>query len=670
LAVSKNKAERFTIGDLFLDSGTVTVMRQGTEVSLPGLSFDLLLCLARHAPNVVTTETLMDEVWGQVVVSDETVKQRVKLLRQALGDSGSKPQYIAAVRGKGYRLIAAVSDERPKAGPTRRRFLPWLIAGSLLSLAVLVSIPAWRTDDSKPSTTAGTPTTADVRRVAVLPFDNFSGRAEDEYLADGITEDIISALAQIPDLGVIARTTVMSYKNSNRRVREIARELHVGTLLEGSIQRFDQQLKITVQMIDAATEEHYWAKTFEIGLADLPLVQTEIAEQVATRLKVTISEEGRKALSRGSTSKPEAYDAYLKGRAAYRRWTLRDNETALAFYQQAVELDPDFALAIAGVANALALRATEFGGGSESIELAISHARRALDLDPGLPEAHKALGICYFYQGLYQQAADQNRSALNLAPHYDEANFNLAEIYQLQGRWDEAVRYQLRDSDRPGGRERLSIYLRNLGFNKQADALSDELRTELPVSLFGDESLSLYYLLNGEYELALQITHRIQKSFPNAALGWVREGEIQLARNELAAAEKSFESALAMSGNSHSYARIRLAQLLLLRDESMSADLMLQESEEVSLKAINLGHEGWFHRWNLAFIHSLKGNREAALSWYERAVDSGRRRFEWDERESAFQLLAGEPRFQAALQRQKEARSKMKQNVTEILDTE
>ena len=271
LKTSNNTHERFRIGDLELDTGKVTLRRDGEDIPLPGLSFDLLLCLARHAPNVVTTDVLMNEVWGKVVVGEETVKQRVKLLRKALGDSSSDPHYIAAVRGRGYRLLADVSPlvDKPEVPATeglmRSYIKTWLVPAALLAA------------------------------VAVTFLVLTKNHAPDSAIAEAGPE------------------------------------------------------------IDAS----------------------------------------------GSSGNPEAREAYLKGRAAYRRWTRQDNEAALAFYQRAIALDPGFALAVAGAANANALRAMEFGLGDEWIDEAIVLARRALELEPELPEALKALGICYVYKGQY-----------------------------------------------------------------------------------------------------------------------------------------------------------------------------------------------------------------------------------------------------------------------------
>jgi DNA-binding winged helix-turn-helix (wHTH) protein/tetratricopeptide (TPR) repeat protein len=540
LEATDNTHEKFRVGDLEIDSGTFTLRRQGEEIALPKLSFELLHCLARHAPNVVSTQTLMDEVWGQVVVGEETVKQRVKLLRKALGDSSSDPRYIAAVRGRGYRLLAEVSplvDEAGVAadGPVKSRsFKSWMAPIALLA-------------------------------------------------------------------------------------------------------------------------------AFAVGF--LLLKQNDSPE-------APVSHAGQEQPARSYTENPEALEAYQKGRVAYRRWTRQDNETALAFYERAYDLDPGFALAIAGAANAQALRATEFGLGEEWIDEAIILARQALELEPELPEALKALGISHVYKGQYQTALDYYRSALRLAPDYDEVLFNIAELLQFIGRWDEAVQYQQLDTDRPQGLERLSIYLRDLGFDEQAAALVSEFEQDLPVSFFTDGSLSLHYLLDGDYKQARMAVHRMQRAVPDLAGGWLREGEIDLLAGDRVSAEENFRAASETARGFEDYASLRLAHVKLLDGDTETARSLLKQVEDSALQAVSNGHEGWFHRWHLAAVYALLGEQNEALGWFEQAVDAGRRMFEWDEQEPAFQALGGELRFEAALQRQRDLRREMKRNTAVLLGEE
>ncbi len=661
--------ERFRIGDMELDTGTVSVYRTATEIELPKLSFDLLLCLTRHAPNVVDTDTLMREVWGQVVVGEETVKQRVKLLRKALGDSSETPKYIASVRGRGYRLIATVeplTELTPVSLPTRNRYRLAIVVAIAVTTLIAVGLMN-RLERLDEQTVTQSVDQSVARRIAVLPFDNFSGNEGDEYLAEGITEDIISALAQIEGLKVIARTSSMRYRNSGLRVSDIARELMVGTVIEGSVQRFGDDLKVTVQLIDALSEEHYWAKAYDISLAKLPEMQLGVASSVAVSLEATLSKTVIEALQRGSTEVSAAYDAYLKGRVYYRRWNRQDNETALAFYQQAIELDPDFALAYAGIANGYALRASRFGVGEEWAEKAIQQAELALSINPVLPEAYKALGIVSFDSGHYQKALGHSLKALELNSAFDEALFNIAEIYQLQGRWDEAVRYQMRDSERAFGAEQLAVYLRNMQFNDEADQLQARVSAEIPISIFTDGSLSLRYLLAGDFEQARVLAERMRVSYPESVFSWQRSAEIERAAGNWDAAQEYVEKAVELSGNFQTFPKLMLAHMLQRRGDKQAAVSLIDDFERATLVSINNGHEAWFYRWNMAFLQALRGNKQEALDWYEQAVEAGRRRYEWDEFEPAFDSLRDEPRFQAALEKQSLQREDMHARVALML---
>lgn len=661
--------ERFRIGDMELDTGTVSVYRAAKTIDLPKLSFDLLLCLTRHAPNVVDTDTLMEEVWGKVVIGEETVKQRVKLLRKALGDSSESPTYIAAVRGRGYRLIAPVTPlaELRAVNPQTQGQYRWLI----IAIAIIVIAAGGLMTRQERSNDQMAPLITEQdnarRRIAVLPFNNYSGRQEDEYLAEGITEDIISALAQIEGLSVIARTSSTRYKDSDLRVVDIARELNVGTIMEGSVQRFEDNLRITAQMIDATSEEHYWAKTYDVSLSKLQDLQVGVARDVAISLEATISKTGIEALQRGSTQVPEAYDVYLKGRAHYRRWNSQDNETALAFYQKAVLLDPQFSLAHAGIANTYALRASLYGAGDEWAEQSIQQAELALSINPVLPEAYKALGITSFHYGHYQESLNYCLKSIELDPGYDEALFNIAEIYQRLGQWDQAVYYQIRDSERASGAERLAVYLRDLQFNDEADKIRKRTSEEIPISYFTESSLSLKYLLAGNFAQARIHSQRMKTSFPGNAFSWQRAGEIEWLAGEWDVAQEYIEEAVRLSSDSPSYPKLLLAHMLQRQGEDEAATAMIGEFVNATLALINNGHEAWFYRWNMAYVEAIRGNIEQALDWYEQAVDAGRRRYEWDEQEPGFELLRNEPRFKTALEKQRQLRREMRASVTVML---
>ncbi|MCI0615261.1 tetratricopeptide repeat protein, partial [bacterium] len=211
------------------------------------------------------------------------------------------------------------------------------------------------------------------------------------YFTDGMTEDIITQLSKIGELKVISRTSIMQYKNSNKGLREIAQELKVGNILEGSVRKEGNQLRITGQLIDAQTDEHIWAETYDRNLEDVFEVQSDVAQQIASALKAKLSSKEKELVEKKPTENLAAYDYYLKGRDYYGRYHKQDNETAIEMFQKALKLDPNFALAYAGLADAYARR-TMFGFPETWNDSAFEASSKAIALDPNLPEGYKALG--------------------------------------------------------------------------------------------------------------------------------------------------------------------------------------------------------------------------------------------------------------------------------------
>jgi len=291
----------------------------------------------------------------------------------------------------------------------------------------------------------------------------------------------------------------------------------------------------------------------------------------------------------------------------------------------------------------------------------------ALSINPVLPEAFKALGITSVHYGFYQESLNYYLKAIELNPAYDEALFNIAEIYQQQGRWDEAVRYQMRDSERAEGAERLSIYLRDLQFYDEADKLRQRTSADIPISFLTEASFSLRYLLAGDFDQARVHSQRMRVSFPGIAFSWQRASEIEQAAGNWDAAQEYVEEAVALTDGSPSYPKLLLAYMLERRGETQAVAVLIDEFELAALEKINEGHQGWFYRWNMAYVQVLRGNIPEALNWYEQAVDAGRRRYEWDEQEPAFAPLQNEPRFQAALQKQRQYRQQMHARVAIML---
>jgi TolB-like protein/DNA-binding winged helix-turn-helix (wHTH) protein len=352
----------YQVGDLLVDTGRARIMRGETEVPLSKLSFDLLLALIGSAPNLVSIDELMALVWPGLVVNMETVSQRVKLLRDALGDDSKEPRYIAGVRGRGYRMIAPVTSldtpaPRTEAAPSEVRQFPrlrWFVfaIGVIATLTAIATLLWQRRSVDTPSRSDRVAVSAlPVHSVAVLPFENLSTVTNGAVLAMGISESVLHQLAMHEQLTVIARTSSFAFEGQRVDAREIGRKLNARYLLEGSLQAEREQLRVTAQLIDSSTGANVWSMRFDRTLKDIFALQDEIALKVASALEssVTVSPTPRPASQ--ETKSIDAWIAYQQGRALMATRKKPELERAVSRFTEAIQGDPEFASAYVALAE-------------------------------------------------------------------------------------------------------------------------------------------------------------------------------------------------------------------------------------------------------------------------------------------------------------------------------
>lgn len=279
------------------------------------------------------------------------------------------------------------------------------------------------------------------RSIAVLPFANMSGDSENEYFSDGITDDIITHLSKLSDLKVISRTSVMRFKDTDRSLREIAAELGVATILEGGVRRNDDQVRINAQLIDAGTDEHIWAEQYNRELTDVFAIQTDVALQIAGALRARLSPEERGQVERRPTENLEAYNLYLQGRYFWNKRTREGLEAAIEHFERVIDLDPEFALAWVGLADAYNILA-DWGYVSfeETVGDATAAATRALEIDETLGEAHIALAEIRVHEWDWSAAAAEFERGLRLSPGYASGHQWYGSFLGLVGRLEKGVR--------------------------------------------------------------------------------------------------------------------------------------------------------------------------------------------------------------------------------------
>ncbi len=427
----------YQFADLELDTGRRQLSRNGAPIKLTRLSYRLLEALVEAAPNLLSPDELVDSVWGpRRVVSPNSLSQRVTTLRQSLGDDANTPSYIEGVRGQGYRLIPAVEVEKGDPGrdsetaDTPRGGGPgqgnhWPAWTTLASLGVVIAVVAlvwlWLADEQTYQRRADE--AGGYSSVAVLPFANLSPDAAHGFFAAGIHEEVLNKLSKLTGLRVISRTSMLRYENTREPIPDIARELAVDSLVEGSVRYADNRIRVTIQVVDGHRDVHLWSETYDRELKDIFAIESEIARDVAAALHQVISDEAAAGAGKSHTRSLEAYTHYMQAR----QWMAQPRmpaglETALGHFETAVELDPDFVLAWVGVADTWRLLSdyssmdvrTTFAARQAAID-------RALEVDPSSGEAWVSLASLRADQVVLEEAEKFYLRGIELSPGYAQA---------------------------------------------------------------------------------------------------------------------------------------------------------------------------------------------------------------------------------------------------------
>ncbi|MBZ5629820.1 MAG: winged helix-turn-helix domain-containing protein [Acidobacteriia bacterium] len=486
--------------DIEFDLRANELRRCGRVLKLERIPTELLLLLVEQRDSIVTREQIVKRIWGPGVFldTDNSINIAVRKIRQVLKDSPERPRFIQTVTGKGYRFVAPAVEapaepQIPAAEPdtvvvvTRADASarwPWAIPIGVL-VALIVALSGWQIW----SHYRANPKPAGGRlMLAVLPFENLTGDAGQEYFSDGLTEEMITQLGRLDPqrLAVIARTSVMTYKHSPQQLDRIARDLNVQYLLEGSVRRDSGKVRITAQLIRASDQTHLWAHEYDRELKDLLLLQGEIAQEVAEGIQLTLADNRKPAAAASpsalSPASYEAYDLYLKGRYFWNKRTPQGFQQAAECFQQAIAKDPKYSRAYAGLADTYALMSSYYlAPPNEVMPKARTAALKALQIDDGLAEAHTSLAlIAEMYDWDWQTAEKEYRRAIQLNPNYATAHHWYAEFLAFQGRFDEA----LAESERARHLDPLSVIIAAdrgaiLYFSRQYDKAIEQFRAVL-----------------------------------------------------------------------------------------------------------------------------------------------------------------------------------------------
>jgi TolB-like protein/DNA-binding winged helix-turn-helix (wHTH) protein/Tfp pilus assembly protein PilF len=525
-----------------LDARSGDLRKHGIPIKLQDLPAQALLALIERQGELVTREELRQRLWaeGTFVDFEHSISSAINKVRTALNDSAKHPRYIETVGRQGYRFIypatPVYSGPATAAPPTavsiaNRTWIRFWAAMALVAITV-GGFAYWRIRENSHSS---------VRAIAVLPLKNLSSDPEQEFLAEGLTDELITRLASLPGLKVISRTSSMQYKDSKKPLPQIAKELNVDAIVEGSVLRVDERVRITAELIHATDDHHIWAQSYERDQRDIFAVQSEVTSAIAESIQLKIAPETQQQLAAARTIDPQAHEDYLRGKHYWSKRSPDDFSHAIDYFQRAIAREPNYAAAYAGLANTYAL----VGGYSlvaqgPFIEKARAAANQAVVIDPKLPDAHVALAvIAQNYDWDWKRAESEYRQAIELDPNNATAHHWYAEFLSFQGRFDEAFT----EIAKAEALDPLSLIIKTdkgaiYLFARQYPQAIEQFNSVLAKEpLYGRAHLiSLAYVENGQFDEALRDAQRFRKELPSMASesqeGYVygRKGDLRAAR--------------------------------------------------------------------------------------------------------------------------------------------
>jgi protein kinase/serine/threonine-protein kinase len=528
--------------------------------------------------------------------------------------------------------------------------------GSVNPLEALVRIPEAR---AAPVPRSDEPMVRHGPSVAVLPFVNLTSDPDDAYLADGLHEDVLNYLAEIAGLTLISRQSVLRYRDTDLTIPEIGAELGVGTVLEGSMRRQGNRIRVVAQLIDARTDAHLWSRTYDRELDDVFMVQSEIARQVAHTLEATLSPDEAKETTTYPTGSVSAYDFYIRGRESLRTFTREGNERGIRLFQRAIEMDSAYASPWAGLADAYSRGRQRFGLGYEWTDSAVAASRRAIELDPNLADGHKALGFAYATKGWYRLAITSYLRTLEISPSHSAATNNLAAAYSTLDVFDEMLRWMRRSFQvRPNGpfsRSSTAIAYTELGERELAERWLNDALALNPDDLPAHRARANLYLRWRELDRATALGDSLCVSDPTNASARTDVALAHLYARDYPTTLERVSEAVEIAPNgfllNQKWAWTMAGYAHLQIGNEAEADSLFQQSLTVNQMDLDGGLDVPRAPWENASIFAALGLTEQALTWAETAYDMGQRRYWEAEMDPMFDSIREHPRFVSILSR-------------------
>jgi TolB-like protein/Tfp pilus assembly protein PilF len=559
-----------------LDTRARLLFRNGKRVVLTPKAVDLLIALVAAQGQPVGKQELLRRVWPDTVVEEGSLTSHIFLLRRALGEGTDGQQFIETIPKRGYRFV----------GPCAH------VASSALA--------------------AG----AERLMLVVLPFENLSGGRKHDYFSEGLTEEMISQLARLSpeQLGVIARTSAMQYKSTTKTAQQIGQELGVSHLLEGSVRRSGERVRITAQLIRVSDATHLWAEGYERSLRDILALQAEVARAIAREIRIKLTVGAEQRLDRVAALDPDAHEAYLRGRHLWNRRTEEGMRKSIAQYEEAIRRHPDYAMAYAGVADSYVMLACRgMVSAKDTFRKARAAARKALELDGELGEAHGSLAHVRLHDWDWEGLDRDFLRAIELHPAQPIVYYWYGEFLMSMGRPEEAIAMTRRA--------------------QQADPLSPVIAASLAMILY----------LARKYDEAVKVLQRAHEIDPDHFLPHLRMGLVRLQQKSYAEAIGELQTAARLADHS--------TETLAALGTGYAMAGMTGEARKIveQLRASQAEH--YVLPYSIAKIYAASGDKDRTFEWLERAYQESTPDLIELNSEPVFDGVRDEPKFSELMRR-------------------
>jgi TolB-like protein/DNA-binding winged helix-turn-helix (wHTH) protein/Tfp pilus assembly protein PilF len=641
-------------GTYAVDLRTSELWKQGRKIKLQEQPCRILAILLEQRGEVVTREELRKRLWSDdtFVDFDHSLNTAIMRLREALNDSSDNPRFIETLPRHGYRFVAPVEEiaasehEKkedagsgstpelsvavPQSGPTnifiagnleseskpkRIRSRRALVLGSLFGLLAIVilgmGLRFFRTASE------ANLSRNQIKSMVVLPFENLSGDKDQQYFTDGMTDELIAHLAKIRSLRVISRTSSMEYKGTHKTLSEIARDLNVDAVVEGTILRSGDRVRITAELVQVATDRHLWAETYESQLGDVLALQSQVASAIVNEIRVNLTPEEQERLATTRSVSAESYEAYLKGRYYWNKRSQEGLTKAIEYFQLATEKDPHYALAFAGLADCYSIIGSAIVGTVPSQDVAPkakAAALKALELDDTLAEAHTSLATVRFnYDWDWPGASQGFQRSIELNPSY-------------------ATAYQ-----------RYSLYLMAMGKTKESLAQMTRARELDPLSISMNFSLGWRLYMARKYDQAIEQLQNTLEMDPNFALPRMVLGQAYEQKNAYPRALAELQKAVSISHDS--------PQMLGALGHAYGASGNRSEAEKVLAQLMERSKKQYVSPFYVAIVYAGLPENDKAVDWLEKAYKDRSNAIVFSKVDPQLDTLRSTPRFQSLLHR-------------------